>query len=96
MLTHTPTQSEFSPEKAFLSGRTKAINESCFCPNSACLSDEVSIRTASSFPNVWLVTDEEIGSSWLMIAEKPSCPHCNSTLVMNHRARAEEVAVQLI
>jgi len=96
MLTRTATQSTFTPEKAFISGRTKVNNKSCFCPNSTCLADEVSIRSASSFPNVWLVTDEEIGSAWLMIAEKPSCPHCGSTLVTTNSERAEEVVLQLM
>lgn len=96
MLAHTQLKSEFTPEKAFMPGRTKAKNKSCFCPNSACLADEVLIRTASSFPNVWLVTDEEVGTSWLMIAETPSCPHCGSTLVTADSERKDEVVLQLM
>lgn len=96
MLARTQTQSTFLPEKSFMPARTKATNKSCFCPSSTCLADEVSIRAASSFPNVWLVTDEEVGTSWLMIAEKPSCPHCGSTLVTTHAERTDEVVLQLM
>ncbi len=96
MLAHTQTQSEFTLDKTFVPGRTKATNKSCFCPNSTCLADEVSIRAASSFPNVWLVTDEEIGIAWLMIAEKPGCPHCGSMLVTENSERIEEVVLQLM
>ncbi len=96
MLARTQTSSVFSPEKAFTPGRTKVNNKSCFCPSSTCLADEVSIRSASSFPNVWLVTDEEMGTSWLMIAEKPGCPHCGATLVTTNSERVEEVVLPLM
>jgi hypothetical protein len=89
MLVHTYPKTEFVGEKTVLFNRTKAVSKSCFCPNSTCLADEVSVRSASSFANVWLVTDEEVGSSWLMMAEKPSCPHCGATLVATHNERLE-------
>lgn len=78
-------------EKAALFGRSKPTTQSYFCPNSACLADEISAHAASSFANVWLVTDEEIGSSWLMMSDKPTCPQCGSTLVASHSERAEVV-----
>lgn len=76
-------------EKAVFVGRTKVISKSYFCPNSACLTDELSGRATSSFAGVWLITDEEVGSSWLMKAEKPSCPHCGALLVASQRERVE-------
>lgn len=91
MLAYPHTESESIIEKAILLGRSKAVNKRCFCPNSACLADEVSVRATSSYSNVWLVTDEEIGSSWLMMAPKPSCPHCGSTLVAIESERVEVV-----
>jgi hypothetical protein len=91
MLARVRTESESVGEKAVLLGRTKAVSKRCFCPNSACLADEVSVRAASSYSGVWLVTDEEIDSSWLMMAAKPSCPHCGATLVAIENERAEMV-----
>ncbi|MBX3011007.1 MAG: hypothetical protein KF832_05845 [Caldilineaceae bacterium] len=91
MLAQTYTESEFVGDKALLLGRTKVHDKSCFCPNSTCLADELVVRTATSYADVWLVTDEEIGSSWLMKATKPSCPHCGSTLVTAQRDYAEVI-----
>lgn len=91
MLARTHTKSTVVGDKAVLFGRAKAATQRYFCPNSACLADEISAHSASSFANVWLVTDEEIGSSWLMMADKPTCPQCGSTLVATHSERAEVV-----
>lgn len=96
MLAHTHTQATVAKpalvrEKAVLFGRAKAVTQTYFCPNSACLADEISAHAASSFANVWLVTDEEIGSSWLMMSDKPTCPQCGSALVATHSDRAEVV-----
>ncbi|MCE7982818.1 MAG: hypothetical protein DYG89_16675 [Caldilinea sp. CFX5] len=91
MLASTHTKAAVVGEKAALLGRSRSVTKSYFCPNSACLADEISAHAASSFANVWLVTDEEIGSSWLMMADKPTCPQCGSTLVATHSERAEVV-----
>jgi len=85
------TKSAIINEKAALFGRSKPATQSYFCPNSACLADEISAHAASSYANVWLVTDEEIGSSWLMMSDKPTCPQCGSALVATHSERAEVV-----
>lgn len=89
MLAHARTESEVVRKKAVVLGRSKVVSQSYFCPNSTCLADEVAVRSASSFAQVWLVTDEEIDCSWLMMASKPCCPHCDSTLVSAHREYAE-------
>lgn len=91
MLARTHTKTVVASEKAVLFGRSKAATQTYFCPNSACLADEISAHAASSFANVWLVTDEEIGSSWLMMSDKPTCPQCGSILVATHSERAEVV-----
>lgn len=91
MLASIHTKSAIVNEKAVLFGRSKAATKTYFCPNSACLADEISAHAASSFANVWLVTDEEIGSSWLMMSEKPTCPQCGATLVATNSERAEVV-----
>lgn len=91
MLAHARTEPELIREKAVVLGRSKAVSQSYFCPNSTCLADEVSARSASSFAHVWLVTDEEIDCSWLMVAQNPSCPHCGSALVSTQSERAEVV-----
>jgi hypothetical protein len=91
MLASTHTKAATVGEKAALFGRSKSVIQSYFCPNSACLADDISAHAASSFANVWLVTDEETGSSWLMMSDKPTCPQCGSTLVATHNERAEVV-----
>ncbi|MFZ4658358.1 MAG: hypothetical protein ACOYNY_15185 [Caldilineaceae bacterium] len=91
MLAHTHAKTVVAGEKAVLFGHSKPTAKSYFCPNSTCLADEISAHAASSFANVWLVTDEEIGSSWLMMSDKPTCPQCGSTLVASHSERAEVV-----
>jgi len=91
MVAYTRTETESIAEKVIILGRSKAATKSYFCPNSACLADELSARSTSSFSNVWLVTDEDMGSSWLMVAEKPSCPHCTSILITATSERAEIV-----
>lgn len=91
MLAHVRPETEFVGEKAVLFGRSKAVNKSYVCLNSTCLAADVSARPATSYPNVWLVTDEELGHSWLMIATKPCCPHCGSSLVSTENERIEAV-----
>lgn len=91
MLAHTRTESKAIAEKPFILSRSKAANKSCFCPNSSCLASEVFVRSASSYPHVWIVTDEEINCAWLMMAATPSCPHCGSTLVATHSERIEVI-----
>ncbi|HRW03464.1 MAG TPA: hypothetical protein P5121_00110 [Caldilineaceae bacterium] len=68
------------PEAVVVWPHHKAVDKPYFCPNLSCLSDDLAVRSASSFRNVWLVTEEASGATWLMMAEKPSCPHCGSTL----------------
>ena len=91
MLSYARTETESIAEKVIILGRSKVANKSYFCPNSACLADELSARSTSSFSNVWLVTDEDMGSSWLMVSEKPSCPHCTATLITAQTERSELV-----
>jgi hypothetical protein len=91
MLSYARTETESIAEKVIVLGRSKVANKSYFCPTSTCLADELSARSTSSFSNVWLVTDEDMGSSWLMVAEKPSCPHCAATLITTESERFELV-----
>lgn len=91
MLTHARSESTFVTEKAVLFGRSKAVGKSYICLDSTCLAAEVSVRPATSYPNVWLVTDEEVNQSWLMMAPKPCCPHCGSSLVSTENERTEVV-----
>ena len=74
------TDTHAVPEAVVVWPHHKAVDKEFFCPNLSCLSDDLSARPASSFRNVWLVTDEATHSTWLMMAEKPSCPHCGATL----------------
>ena len=91
MLAHVRPEAEFVTEKAVLFGRSKAVEKSYICLDSACLAAEVSVRPATSYANVWLVTDEEINRSWLMMAPKPCCPHCGSSLLSTENERTEVV-----
>lgn len=91
MLAHARSEAEFVSEKAVVFGRSKAQSKSYICANSTCLAAEVSVRSASSYANVWLVTDEEINRSWLMMSPKPCCPHCGSSLISTENERAEVV-----
>lgn len=91
MLAHTRPEAEFVTEKAVLFGRSKAVDKSYICLDSACLAAEVSVRPATSYANVWLVTDEEINRSWLMMAPKPCCPHCGSNLISTENERIEVI-----
>lgn len=91
MLSYARTETESIAEKVIVLGRSKVANKSYFCPHSACLADELSARSTSSFSNVWLITDEDMGNSWLMVAEKPSCPHCASPLITTESERFEFV-----
>lgn len=91
MLARTRSESEFVGEKALLFNRTKAVGKSYICLDSTCLAAEVSVRPATSYANVWLVTDEELNRSWLMVSPKPCCPHCGSSLVSTENERAEMV-----
>lgn len=91
MLAHVHPEAEFVGEKAVLLRRSKAISKRYICLNSTCLAAEVSVRPATSYVNVWLVTDEELGRSWLMMAPKPCCPHCGSSLISTENERAEVV-----
>lgn len=68
------------PEAVIVWPHHKTVDKHYFCPNLSCLSDDLTARPATSFRNVWLVTEDATESTWLMKAEKPSCPHCAATL----------------
>ncbi|MEZ4674146.1 MAG: hypothetical protein R2932_07895 [Caldilineaceae bacterium] len=68
----------------------KAVDKPYFCANLSCLGDDLLARPASSFRNVWLVTEEATDCTWLMLAPEPACPHCGSTLCA---AEKEETTV---
>ena len=91
MLARTRPETEVVGEKAVLFGRSKAVSKQYICLNSTCLAADVSVRPATSYAHVWLVTDEELGRSWLMMAPKPCCPHCGSSLVSTENERTEVV-----
>jgi len=86
------------PEAVVVWPRHQAEDQHYFCPNLSCLSDDLSARPATSFRNVWLVTEEMSGSTWLMKAEKPSCPHCTATLceVVEEPVAAKPLALPLM
>jgi hypothetical protein len=57
-------------------------NSACrFCPSMFCFTDEIVVRRVSNKAGVWLLMDEVEGHSWLMIGEKPTCPHCGTMLL---------------
>lgn len=85
------TDLQTAPEAVVVWPHHKAEDKAYFCPNLSCLSDDLTARSASSFRNVWLVTEELTGATWLMKAEQPSCPHCGSTLCETMK---EPLAVQ--
>jgi len=78
----------------------KAVDSTYFCPSLTCLSDDLLVRRASSFRHVWLVTEVATERTWLMQANRPSCPHCESPLCEvadepeNAVATAERVFVE--
>lgn len=51
------------------------------CLNMSCLMDELSVRRVSAKAFVWLITDEYVDRSWLMMGNTPICPHCGAPLV---------------
>ena len=83
------TNTRIAPE------RVAAMDQAYFCPNLACFTDEVAVRPASSYANVWLVTDEEVGKTWLMVAPQPTCPHCSGRLVPLNLERTDCVEALL-
>ena len=86
------------PEAIVVWPHHKAVDRHYFCPNLACLSDDLSARPASSFRHVWLVTEEATNSTWLLMAEKPSCPHCGAPLceAVEEPLAAKAVALPLM
>jgi hypothetical protein len=52
-----------------------------FCPSIFCFTDELVVQRVSQKADVWLLSDEHEERSWLMIGEKPVCPHCGTTLL---------------
>lgn len=86
MLAQMHTGAEATVEPILTLNRTKVVLTYYLCPSSTCLTAEISVHAASSFANVWIVSDDEIGRSWLMEAPKPSCPYCGASLVAaNHK-----------
>ena len=75
--------------------RVAVVNHAYFCANLACFTDEVTVRPASSYANVWIVTDEEAEKTWLMTAPRPACPHCASLLVPVNPEREDRVEMAL-
>jgi hypothetical protein len=56
-------------------------SEHRFCPSMFCFTDEIVVRRVATQANVWLLMDEVEGHSWLMIGDKPTCPHCGTMLL---------------
>lgn len=54
-------------------------SEQHFCPSMFCFTDELTVRRISQAA-VWLITDEQEGNSWVMMGDKPVCPHCGTVL----------------
>lgn len=75
--------------------RIAVVDRAYFCPNLACFTDEVAVRPASSYANVWLVIDEEADKTWLMVAAQPTCPHCAGKLVPVNPDREDRVEMTL-
>jgi hypothetical protein len=65
---HNPQQKQVKTERRY-------------CLSVDCFTDEVLVRSVSSHKDVWLLTDELDGNSWLMQAKTPVCPYCGSTLL---------------
>ncbi|MEZ4860770.1 MAG: hypothetical protein R3C14_05660 [Caldilineaceae bacterium] len=95
MLVSSHIESEPALESTTVLRRPQITGKRYFCPNSSCLSDELTARAASSFANVWIVTDEELDRSWLMAAPQPSCPHCNTPLYATSVRSVDVVSVCL-
>lgn len=75
--------------------RTVMPDRAYFCPNLGCFTDEVSVRPASSYANVWIVTDEEVDKTWLMVAPRPTCPHCATPLAPVNPERHDGIESEL-
>ena len=74
------TESDTSANAVVMRPHHKAVDAPYFCPGLSCLSDDLLARQATSFRNVWLVTDVDTDRTWLMQAPQPNCPHCGSQL----------------
>ena len=73
----------------------KAINKHYFCANLSCTGDDLLARSASSFRNVWLVTEEATECTWLMMSPEPACPHCGSPLCAIAEEQSEATSLNL-
>lgn len=73
----------------------QAVAQTYFCANLSCLSDDLLVQQASSYRNVWLVTELSTDRTWLMRAANPSCPCCGAPLyaAMDDDAMNEQAAI---
>jgi hypothetical protein len=51
-----------------------------FCPSVFCFTGDITVQRLSSKAEVWLLTDEREGHTWVMMGSEPVCPHCGTTL----------------
>lgn len=80
------------PEAVVVWPQQKNPEQRYFCPNLSCLSDDLLARPASSFHDVWLITEVDTSCTWLMMAKAPSCPHCGAPLFATAQEQAETAA----
>ena len=69
----SPTVTKRKPQQRLI--------QRCFCLNTNCLTDELTVYRVSAKAAVWLLTDEQSDHSWLMMGKTPICPHCGMPLV---------------
>ena len=69
----SPTVTKRKPQQRLI--------QRCFCLNTNCLTDELTVYRVSAKAAVWLLTDEQSDHSWLMMGKTPICPHCGLPLV---------------
>lgn len=90
-----PMNNEQFNEALIVPERAAVVDRAYFCPNLACFTDEVAVRPASSYANVWIVIDEATEKTWLMVASQPTCPHCAGTLVPVNPEREDRIEMVL-
>ncbi len=94
-LRKSTSKNEQFPEALIIPDRVAVVDNAYFCPNLACYTDEVTVRPASSYANVWIVTDPETAKTWLMVAPQPTCPHCAKPLAAVNPTREDRPVAAL-
>ncbi len=69
------------PTQALLPAKAhRTLSQERFCPSIFCFTGDITVQRLSSQAEVWLLTDERDGHSWVMMGADPVCPHCGTTL----------------